>query len=577
MFREMQEGSVAPNSYTFVSLLKACGNIADLNQGKKLHALAHIEGFTSLLHVGNTLISMYGKCGVVEEAVCVFSRMREWDIVSWNAMLSAYIDGDQGEKALLLYRQMQEEMVDPNMRTLVLALQACTAFVEERGPSAQLMVLEVGRAFHSLSRCRGYSSDVVMGTALLHMYGSCGSFMEAEDIFNALPNHDVVSWTALVSAYVSQGQGKKALFAYRQMHVEGVSPNDLTFSVVLQALRHVNNSQDLALERESVDWALEVGRALYSDIYNRGLTSNHTVGNPLISMFGQFHAGIPEAEAIFDALIERNIVSWNALLSSYVEHSEVENFLQLFLWLKRENLAFTDLTFIAVLQGCSELGNLELCRQVHFDIYSSEFDRYHSVIATLINAYGSSGSMTDAQAVFNELVEPHTVSCNACVAGHARDGHQEASLHFIDEMILESNVLDEATLTSILSACSHSGVVDKGFDYLHLVCTHYAMVPAVKHYGIMIDLLGRAGDFKHAERLLEMIPMPPDATLWLSLLSSCRFHGNLMLAKQAFISLLHVQPKHGAAYVLFSNLCAEIELEVFLDEADWNCGKVNHL
>ncbi|KAI5056922.1 hypothetical protein GOP47_0028740 [Adiantum capillus-veneris] len=567
IFQHMQQDAVTPNNYTFVGLFKACGSIQDLNNGKKLHALARSEGLTSRLFVGNTLVSMYGKCGACDQAERVFDAMSEQDVVSWNAMLSAYIDQDEGKKALLLYRQMQKELQDSNLGTLVLALQACGAFVEESGPSGRLVALEIGRALHALVNSKGYTYDAVVGTALLHMYGNCGAVLEAEDIFASLSQHDIVSWTALLSAYLDEGQGNKVLGAYRQMHVQGISPNDITFGIVLQALQHLK-VEFASFDSDSTDWPLEVGRALYVDIHKSGLSSNHTLGNPLISMFGRFRAGVPDAEGVFEALLERNTVSWNAILSAYVDHGELDKVLYLFIRMNNDDIPFSQLTFIALLQSCSELGSLDLGRRLHFDSCLCGYEQHHSVAATLIHAYGSCGSTTDAQAVLDGLWEPHIVSWNACIAGYAQDGNHESSMHATSKLMLAGNVPDDATLTSILTACSRYGLVSRGFDYLHSICAHCEVTPDVKHYGIMVDLLGRAGNFNHVQRLLEMMPMPPDLMLWLCLLSACRFHGNFVLANQAFDFLLHLAPKQGAAYVLFSNIRADIALEDFLNEAD---------
>ncbi|MCO5559295.1 hypothetical protein L7F22_012890 [Adiantum nelumboides] len=256
MFQHMLQDAVTPNNYTFVSLFKACGNIQDLNHGKKLHALVTSKGLTLTLFVGNTLVSMYGKCGAVDQAESVFSAMSDRDVVSWNAMLSAYIEHDKGKMALLFFRQMQVELRGLNLLTLILALQACGALVEETEFAGRQMALEIGRALHALGHLKGYTSDPLVGTTLLHMYGNCRAVSEAEDIFTALSQHDTVSWTALLSSYLDDLQGNKVLSAYRQMHVEGSGPNDIT---VLQAVRHVNEAGAVLFHSESTDWALEVG------------------------------------------------------------------------------------------------------------------------------------------------------------------------------------------------------------------------------------------------------------------------------------------------------------------------------
>eukprot|EP00250_Pteridium_aquilinum_P028185 c36723_g1_i1 orf=274-1146(+) len=124
MHQKMVEDNVEPNSYTFVSLFKACGTIPDLNKGKELHALAGRLGFiVNNVHVGTALLSMYEKCGAVDKAEEVFAALSERNVVSWNVMLSVYVEQCQGEKALLLYRQMQMGGTSADDRTLLFAIQ----------------------------------------------------------------------------------------------------------------------------------------------------------------------------------------------------------------------------------------------------------------------------------------------------------------------------------------------------------------------------------------------------------------------------------------------------------------------
>eukprot|EP00250_Pteridium_aquilinum_P017094 c23452_g1_i2 orf=146-1054(+) len=109
MYHCMRKDGVEPDKFTFVSLFKACGSIPDLIEGRKLHEDAHRNGSDMDLFVGASLVTMYGKCGSIVEAENAFCGLPSRDIVCWSAMLSAYAEQGQGEKALLVYRQMQEE------------------------------------------------------------------------------------------------------------------------------------------------------------------------------------------------------------------------------------------------------------------------------------------------------------------------------------------------------------------------------------------------------------------------------------------------------------------------------------
>ncbi|MCO5583409.1 hypothetical protein L7F22_037320 [Adiantum nelumboides] len=149
-FQCMQEQGIPPSSYTLVSLLKACGILQDLHQGRLFHANAMAYGFVPNSFVDNTLVSMYGKCGAILDSEHMFHMSLERDLVSSNAMLSAYVDHNEGEKVLQLYVQMQDGNLIPDRPTYVTTLKACTMLAQESkasceyGELVRLNALDIG-------------------------------------------------------------------------------------------------------------------------------------------------------------------------------------------------------------------------------------------------------------------------------------------------------------------------------------------------------------------------------------------------------------------------------------------------
>eukprot|EP00250_Pteridium_aquilinum_P012224 c20583_g1_i1 orf=418-1215(+) len=171
LYQCMQDDGVEPNNYTFVSLFKACGSLMDLEQGKKLHVDARTKGLASDAFVSSALLGMYGKCGAFVEAEDTFcADIRRGDIVSWNTMLSAYVKQCQPEKALRLYRQMQEESQFGDHLTFVIGLQACGSLVEkgkDKGRPVRLICLEIVRGLHADALRMGYASHILVGNTLV--------------------------------------------------------------------------------------------------------------------------------------------------------------------------------------------------------------------------------------------------------------------------------------------------------------------------------------------------------------------------------------------------------------------------
>ncbi|KAI5067593.1 hypothetical protein GOP47_0018121 [Adiantum capillus-veneris] len=253
---------------------------------------------------------------------------------------------------------------------------------------------------------------------------------------------------------------------------------------------------------------LEIGMALHQDARLNGYTPYVYVATALLTMYGKF-GRLVEAEDIFHNLSEPTIVSWTAMLSAFVE------------------------------QG-----------------------GYGKKVGALVHSYASCGSMADAYAVFDELVQPNVVAWSGCMAGCAGDGNSTASLGMLEAMRLSGISPNDVTFTSVLSACSHSGLATEGLEYFDSLGKDYGIDRELKHYVYMTDLLGRAGNFNKLEDILNRMPMKPNLTIWLCLLGMSLRHGNAELGKQAFIHATNLEPRERVSYILMSNIYAESASEM---------------
>eukprot|EP00250_Pteridium_aquilinum_P020504 c24836_g4_i1 orf=98-943(-) len=273
-------------------------------------------------------------------------------------------------------------------------------------------------------------------------------------------------------------------------------------------------------------------------------------------MYGKCGA-IAEAEEVFSEMSECDVVSWNAMLSAYCEQGQGEKALSLYRMMQEQQVILNEVTLLCILQACSEAGGLEVCRSVHFGIIFAGFDKMLPLTATLVNVYGSCARIADAEMIFENYAESNVVIWNALIAGHAGQKSSIGSLCMFDNMRLAGYKADKVTFISVLSACSHSGLVVEGLEYMSI---DSSMTGEHTHLNIIMDLLGRAGDFKRLESLLKRMSVQADLTVWLSLLGACSAHGNLELAKHAFDQAVRMEPKQAAAYVLMSNIYADAGL-----------------
>lgn len=115
---------------------------------------------------------------------------------------------------------------------------------------------------------------------------------------------------------------------------------------------------------------------------------------------------------------------------------------------------------------------------------------------------------------------------------------------------------DHVTFIGVLSACSHTGLVDKGWQYFDSMKREYFITPRVEHYACMVDLLGRAGQLDEAYNFIKRMPVEPDASVWGALLGACRIHRNIELVKCVSEHLIELEPENIGNYVLLSNIYA---------------------
>ncbi|KAJ7560407.1 hypothetical protein O6H91_04G128300 [Diphasiastrum complanatum] len=531
LYEQMKEEGVQPNNVTYVVLLKACASISALEEGKQLHMDIIKSGFESDVIVGSTLVDMYAKCKLLKHAHQVFINMHQRDLVSWTAMIAGYAQQGLGKEALALYEQMKQEGLQPDDVTYVVLLKAC----------ASIAALEQGKQLHSAIIKSGFESNAMVGNILVDMYAKCGCIEDARQVFNNMRERNVVSWNAMIAGYAQQGLGNEALVLYVQMKQEGLQPDDVTYVVLLKACACIAS--------------LEAGKQIHLDIIRSGFELDFIVGSTLVDMYAKCGC-IDHARQVFNNMHERDVVSWNSMLAGYAQHWLGKEALSLYEQMKQEAVQPNNVTYATLLKVCASIAALEKGKRLHFDIIKSGFELDVMVGSALVDMYAKCGCMKDASQVFNHIHERNVVSWNAMITGYAQHGFGKEALTLFEQMKREGIKPDDVTYVSILSACSHSGLVDKGLHIFDYMCKDQGLIPTMDHCACMVDLLGRAGCLNDAEDFINEMPIQPSAVVWMTLLGAARNHGHVEIGRRAFDCVVKMEPENAAAHALLSNIYA---------------------
>lgn len=265
------------------------------------------------------------------------------------------------------------------------------------------------------------------------------------------------------------------------------------------------------------------------------------------------------AEKVFDEMSVRDIASWNALVAGLAHGSQPSEAIALVNRMRLEGWKPNEITVLGALSACSQLGALKEGEKIHRYIMEEKLDMNVQVCNAVIDMYAKCGFVDKAFMVFkNMCCRKSLVTWNTMIMAFAMDGDGHKALELFKQMGQARVHLDAVTYLAALCACNHAGLVEDGVQLFNSIAGSGA-TPNVKHYGSVVDLLGRAGRLKEAYDIINSMPMLPDVVLWQSLLGACKTYGNVELAEIASQKLVEMGSNSCGDFVLLSNVYAAHE------------------
>ncbi|XP_062215049.1 pentatricopeptide repeat-containing protein At3g16610 [Phragmites australis] len=324
-----------PNASTLVSLLPLLAQYGALSQGTSVHAYclrACLNQKEERVLVGTALLDMYAKCKHLVYACRVFHGMPVRNEVTWSALIGGFVLYDRLAEAFSLFKDMLAQggqcFLSPT--SVASALRVCASHAD----------LHMGTQLHALLAKSGIHADVTAGNSLLSMYAKAG-LGEATKLFDEMAVKDTVSYGALLSGYVQNGNAEEAFLVFKKMQDCNVEPDFATMVSLIPACSHLA--------------ALQHGRCSHGSVITRGLASETSICNALIDMYAKC-GRIDLSRQVFDKMLAQDIVSWNTMIAGYGIHGLGKEATTLFLSMKNQGFAPDDVTFICLISACSHSG-----------------------------------------------------------------------------------------------------------------------------------------------------------------------------------------------------------------------------
>lgn len=408
LFGQLKKDGLWPDNFTYPFVFKAIGSLREVWEGAKIHGFVVKTGLEFDTYVCNSLMDMYAELAMVENFKQLFEEMPQRDTVSWNVMISGYVRCGRFEEAVTIFQQMRRESNEkPDEATIVSTLSACTT----------LKNLELGKDIHSFAG-NEFDLTAIIRNALVDMYAKCGCLTVARQIFDEMPEKNVICWTSMVCGYVRCGHLDEARELFERSPVRdtvlwtAMINGYVQFNCFDEALALF---QEMQIRRVKPDkfivvalltgcaqlGALEQGKWIHGYIDENRIMVDAVVGTALIEMYAKC-GWVEKSLEIFFELEEKDTASWTSIICGLAMNGKTKEALELFSEMKQAGAKPDDITFIGVLSACNHGGLVEEGR--HFfnsmtKVYKIEPKLEH--YGCLIDLLGRAGKLDEAE----ELIE----------------------------------------------------------------------------------------------------------------------------------------------------------------------------
>ncbi|CAK7345759.1 unnamed protein product [Dovyalis caffra] len=343
-------------------------------------------------------------------------------------------------------------------------------------------------------------------------------FTYASLVFNHITEPNIYAFNVMIRGLATTW--KKYDFCiefYYKLKSLGLKPNNFTYPFVFIACGNV--------------WGLVHGKIGHCMVFKIGLDCDEYVKHSLITMYGRC-GEMGFARRVFDEMGDRDLVSWNSMISGYAKMGFAKEAIGLFMEMREEGFEPVEMTLVSVLGACGDLGDLDLGRWVEGFVLEKKMDVNSYVGSALIDMYGKCGDLTSARRVFDAMPKKDVVTWNAMITGYAQNEASKEAITLFNVMRDAGPNPDRVTVIEVLSACSFIGALDLG-KWVETDASERGLQHDVYITSALIDMYAKCGSLDDALRVFESTPHKNEVS-WNAMISALAFHGRAQEALSLF-------------------------------------------
>ncbi|KAK1418210.1 hypothetical protein QVD17_27353 [Tagetes erecta] len=564
----IQNHNASSTHFLLHSLASLFTQVNTISQGKQLHAYAISSGFETSPVLVPKLATFYTLFNLLNDAYLVTDTSNILHPLPWNVVISGYVRAGRRKEGLYVYRKILHKGIIPDSFTYPSVLKAC----------GEEFDLGFGKGVHGSIVKAGLEWNLFVHNALVFMYGKCGDLSVARKLFDEMPVRDCVSWNSIISGYASKSMWREVFELFDRMRDGNVEVNMIIWNTVaggylktgnyLQVIQLIYQLRTSGAELDPVAvinglgacshiGVVKVGKEIHGLAIRTCCHAYDNVKNALITMYSRCK-DLKHARIVFNLVEDKSVITWNSIISGFAHWDNSEEATFLFREMLVSKTEPNYVTIASILPICARVANLQHGKEFHCYIVKREvFRDYLLLFNSLIDMYARSGKISLAKRLFDSLTRRDEVTYTSLIAGYGIQGEGLMAVDLFEEMIQSNIKPDHVTMVAVLSACSHSALVNQGQTLFEKMYSVYDINPRLEHFSCMVDLYGRAGLLGKAVGIISTMPYDPTPAMWATVIGACRIHGNKELGEFAAEKMLEMRPRSSGYYVLMANLYAD--------------------
>ncbi|WOK92076.1 hypothetical protein Cni_G00767 [Canna indica] len=521
-----------PDRATFVNLLGVIDGFKFWRQCVQVHGMIIKSGFEGDGSIENSLVRAYSCCGCMDDAHDLLRYSNSWNAISWTSLLNGYSEKEQFQDALDAFCQICQNgmLLDDVLLSCILSTLAASE------------CLEVGIQLHAIVVKHGFELNYSINHALMDMYSKCMFMLDAQKIFQHIGEEcNLLSWTILISGYVKCGSSIEALKCFYQMNRKGINADSVACISVLMGCTDLQ--------------AVDQGKQIHASLIKSGCETDISVQTALLSLYSEC-GSLDEAVRLFEMMAVHDVVSWTALISAYSNLGCIEKSFLCFNQMNQDGIKPNHFTLVSALKASAKLSDALIGKSIHAAVIKTGLEEDTFIGSAVIDMYCKCGSIGSAVSYFHKASKHDVTLWNALLAGHAQHGNVLELLKAYKEMLGHGLEPDSITFLSLLSGCSHGGLLDKVVQLFNSMRNEYGIRPQMEHHACVVGALGRAGLLKDAVSYIDGMGVTPGLTVLRTFISFCIVHGHFKLGLASIAKMVLLGRMDSSGFVLLSNLYA---------------------